>query len=38
MHLDAPRIENTAKLSGEVQRKGVQDVGGGEHGRWSGIG
>ncbi|MGZ9979024.1 two-partner secretion domain-containing protein, partial [Bordetella bronchiseptica] len=24
MHLDAPRIENTAKLSGEVQRKGVQ--------------
>lgn len=27
MHLDAPRIENTAKLSGEVQRKGVQDVG-----------
>ncbi|QGB61347.1 filamentous hemagglutinin/adhesin [Bordetella parapertussis] len=38
MHLDAPRIENTAKLSGEVQRKGVQDVGGGEYGRWSGIG
>ncbi|MFU2067414.1 hypothetical protein ACLRAE_24880, partial [Bordetella bronchiseptica] len=26
------------KLSGEVQRKGVQDVGGGEYGRWSGIG
>ncbi|MGQ4250048.1 two-partner secretion domain-containing protein, partial [Bordetella bronchiseptica] len=38
MHLDAPRIENTAKLSGEVQRKGVQYVGGGTYGRWSGIG
>ncbi|KDC56643.1 hemagglutinin repeat-containing protein, partial [Bordetella bronchiseptica] len=38
MHLDAPRIENSAKLSGEVQRKGVQYVGGGTYGRWSGIG
>ncbi|WP_445209989.1 hypothetical protein, partial [Bordetella bronchiseptica] len=27
-----------AKLSGEVQRKGVQYVGGGTYGRWSGIG
>ncbi|AOB26674.1 hemagglutinin repeat-containing protein [Bordetella bronchiseptica] len=38
MRLDAPRIENTAKLNGRVQAKGVQYVGGGKHGRWSGIG
>ncbi|MGZ9984677.1 two-partner secretion domain-containing protein, partial [Bordetella bronchiseptica] len=38
MHLDAPRIENTAKLSGSIQPKGVQYVGGGKYGRWSGIG
>ncbi|WP_430622270.1 hemagglutinin repeat-containing protein [Bordetella bronchiseptica] len=38
MHLDAPRIENTAKLSGSIQPKGVHYVGGGKYGRWSGIG